>query len=87
MACGVPCVVTDVGDAAHVVGETGFVVAPRDPAAMASAWSELLEMPAEKRGVLGENARQRMAQLFSIEGIARQYESLYRDIGSKAQSS
>jgi glycosyltransferase involved in cell wall biosynthesis len=87
MACGVPCAVTGVGDAAYIVGDTGLVTPPRQPAAMATAWSQLLQLPAEKRRALGDDARQRVAQLFSIEGVARQYESLYCGIASTPQSS
>ena len=42
MACGVPCVVTDVGDSGWIIADTGLVIPPRDPEAMASAWRELL---------------------------------------------
>ena len=38
MACGVPCVVTDVGDSAWVVGSTGKVLPPRNSMALAEAW-------------------------------------------------
>jgi glycosyltransferase involved in cell wall biosynthesis len=42
MACGVPVVATDSGDTARLIGETGLVVAPRDPAALADAWATVL---------------------------------------------
>src|SRR5207247_9645105 len=42
MACGVPCVVTDVGDAKRIVGDFGEVVAPGDPSALAREWSRSL---------------------------------------------
>lgn len=80
MACGVPCVVTDVGDSALIVGGTGRVVPPRNPAALAAAWEELLRMPSAERSRLGSAARQRIQEHYSIEQVAGQYEALYSSI-------
>jgi glycosyltransferase involved in cell wall biosynthesis len=43
MACGVPCVVTDVGDSAWTVGETGVVVPPGDAEALARGIESVLD--------------------------------------------
>lgn len=77
MSCGVPCAVTDVGDSAWVVGETGRVVPPRNPEALCAAWRELVEMGTAARRDLGMRARQRIKDQFSIEMIVRQYEEVY----------
>lgn len=79
MACGVPCVVTDVGDSAHIVGDAGVVVAPRDPAAIAAPVARLLSDSAE-RSRLGAQARSRVARLFQIESVATDYATLYDEI-------
>ncbi len=80
MSCGVCCVVTDVGESAQLVADTGCVVPPRDPAAMASAWRSLLELSEEERTRLGARARERIVEEFSIERVASLYESLYRSV-------
>ena len=79
MACGVPCVVTDVGDSALMVGDTGRVVPPKDAPALAEGWLELIELESEARQALGVRARQRIEQHYSIAAIVRRYENLYAD--------
>lgn len=80
MACSVPCVVTDVGDSALLVGDTGLVVPPGNPDALAKALGELLEMGAEMRSRLGAAARKRIEGYFGLPGIAARYEELYREV-------
>lgn len=87
MACGVPCVTTDVGDAAYIVGETGRVVPPRQPEALAEALRELIEDGPERRAALGAAARRRVAEYFDLPGVAARYEGLYRDIVRSPRSS
>jgi glycosyltransferase involved in cell wall biosynthesis len=88
MAAGVPCVVTDVGDSAWIVGETGRIVPPRDPEALARAWMSLLELPTEARAALGAAARDRIKNHFSLPVVVARYAELYNDIvGVSAGSS
>jgi glycosyltransferase involved in cell wall biosynthesis len=77
MSCGVPCVVTDVGDARDVVGETGVTVPPRDPAALAAGLSQLVALSSDDRSELGVRARRRAQERFSLNAVVRLYEELY----------
>ena len=69
MATGVPCVVTDVGDSAWIVGDTGRVALPGDAAALAAALKELLDLSPAARAALGERARARIKDNFSLESL------------------
>lgn len=80
MACGVPCAVTDVGDAADIVGELGRVVASDDMAGLAAAVAELLALPAPARQRLSSQVRQTIRQRFDIAVVARRYEDEYRSM-------
>lgn len=86
MCCGVPCVVTDVGDAALIVGQTGIVVPPRNPQALAAAWRAMLEMGREGRRPLGIAARQRISERFDIAEITGQYEHLFEELAHSARA-
>jgi glycosyltransferase involved in cell wall biosynthesis len=83
MASGVPCVVTDVGDSGFLVGETGRVVPPCSPEALARGWEELLELGPEGRKRLGHAARERIERHFSLSQVAAQYSQLWRHIVSR----
>ncbi len=78
LACAVPCVSTDVGDAADIIGEAGRVVPRSSPDRLAAAILDLLDMGAEGRGVLGAAGRRRVEERFSMPAVARQYVALYR---------
>jgi glycosyltransferase involved in cell wall biosynthesis len=83
MACGTPCAVTNVGESAQVVGDTGIVVPPKEPRLLAEACEQILALPAESRRHLGLQARRRIEALFSLEATVAQYAALYETAAGK----
>jgi glycosyltransferase involved in cell wall biosynthesis len=77
MSCGVPCVVTDVGDSGRLVGDTGIVVPPRDPEQLASGIARLLDLPRQDRELLGAKARARVISEYSLSDVVASFSSLY----------
>jgi len=77
MSCGVPCVVTDVGDAAAIVGDTGMVVPRRSPAQLADA---LLRMAASVRHQLNTYPRKRIVEAYSLEWMVLETENVLKDM-------
>ncbi len=69
MACERVCVATDVGDSARIVGSTGWVVPPRDPEALANAWTAALRLAPHERASRGLAARARIEAEFSLESM------------------
>jgi len=84
MACAIPCVTTDVGDAAQLVGATGRVVPAGDADALATAWLELVHLGPEGRRQLGAAARDRIETHFSQAATAARYAELYRQLAVPA---
>ncbi len=82
MACGVPCVVTDVGDSARLVGDTGLVVPPGNPEALAAAWLDLLALDPGERAALGARARRRIEEHYALSAAVGRYEALYERVGA-----
>jgi glycosyltransferase involved in cell wall biosynthesis len=76
MACGVSCVVTDVGDSAVIVGSSGLVVPVGDVDALQAAWAQLLDLPRERRCELARAARERIVNEYSLEALARKTEAV-----------
>lgn len=75
------CVVTDVGDAAKIVGEEGVVVPARNAEALASGIEKALGIwqspQLESRLTLGA---ERIAKLYSLETMVKNYQGLWRDV-------
>ena len=80
MASGLPCVVTDVGDAGWLVGDAGRVAPPRDAEALAAALGELLALGFAGRQDLGRLARERVAGHFSLARSVAAYQAVYDGI-------
>jgi glycosyltransferase involved in cell wall biosynthesis len=77
MACGTHCVVTDVGDSAVIVGGTGVVVPPGDPAAMADGWRRAL------RATPGPHfpaPRDRIVEEYSLGRLIERTEAVLYDL-------
>lgn len=77
MACGVPCVATDVGDATAIIGDTGRLVPPGDSDAIARACRELLS--SQPRAV-GIRARARIEREFGVERLVLRSETALRSV-------
>jgi glycosyltransferase involved in cell wall biosynthesis len=82
MACGVPVVVTDVGDAATLVADIDRVVVPGNPEALAASMQAVLSLPADTRIALGENDRARIASQYSDAAVAARYSEIYRGLAA-----
>lgn len=83
MSCAVPCVATNVGDTAYLLGSGGIAVPPRDPTALAEACVRLLQMSKEDRSRIGMLGRTRILEEFSIDRIVARYEGIYAQLSEK----
>jgi glycosyltransferase involved in cell wall biosynthesis len=82
MATGRPQVCTNVGGVAEAVGDAGFVVPPRDHAAVASACVKLLQ-DSELRHRAGQIARRRVLERFTLDQWNLAYRAMYDELVAK----
>lgn len=80
MLCGIPCVVTNIGDSASIVGEEGVVVKPGSPSAVAEAWDFILGLEPAVRATRVLAGRSRIVRDFSMASVVRRYEQVYLDV-------
>lgn len=78
MACGTPCISTDVGDAAAIICDTGWIVPTRDPQAMADAIGKALEeLNGPGWATRRDGARRRIESRFSIGQMVENYRAVW----------
>ena len=77
MATGIPCVVTDVGDAAIIVGDTGIIVPPKDPVSLAKGLAHYVKSFEKNKSNYSQSAYNRINDHFQIDNIINQYDNLY----------
>ena len=80
MACAVPCVATNVGDCAEIVGNPKLIIPVNDDVALVKAWHHLVDLGPAQRRELGIEARQRISERYALPRIARMYEDLYTEL-------
>jgi glycosyltransferase involved in cell wall biosynthesis len=77
MGTGLPCIVTDVGDAALIVGDCGAVVPPEDSQQLAIEMIRLAQLSTAKLQAIGRRSRDRAKQNYSLSAAMLQYQELY----------
>jgi glycosyltransferase involved in cell wall biosynthesis len=82
MACGLPAIATDVGDAKFIVGDTGLVVPPEDPVALAAGIHTLAGESAAARAERGARARARIVENFALADAVERHVQLYASLAS-----
>lgn len=80
MASGVPAIATDVGDCAWLLGDRQMVVEPGNVDGLAKLAASLLCLPQEARRQLGERARRRVVERFSLNAYVDSHLSLYEEV-------
>lgn len=78
MSCERVVVATDSGGVKEVVGEAGYLVKPRDSGALISAIEQALSLSDAERKAMGEAARARVIEKFSLAVTAGRYLAVYR---------
>jgi glycosyltransferase involved in cell wall biosynthesis len=84
MACGTPCVTTDVGEASFIVGNSGWIVPPKNSIRLAKALEKsLIEIGTKKWNKRRNKARKRIKENFDIFKMIASYNNLWSNVNNK----
>lgn len=83
MSCQVPCVSTDVGDSAHIIGDTSLIVPPHNPESLANTLITLAKASQMSRQKISHAARLRIQTNFPLATMVQRYEDLYKRVYSQ----
>tara|TARA_A100001011_G_C14200499_1_gene795447 strand:- start:5 stop:1132 length:1128 start_codon:yes stop_codon:yes gene_type:complete len=84
MACGTPCVVTDVGDASLIVGKTGWIVPPNNPRKLAKFLELAINQIGKKNWTKKcKKVRLRVEKKFDISNMIILYNKLWSKVCKK----
>jgi len=81
-ACALPSVATDVPGTRNVIvdGQTGWLAPAGDTTALGAAMARMMQAPRDERKAMGEHARQRVVEHFSLGAVLDQWEALYEEL-------
>ncbi|MFO1496837.1 MAG: glycosyltransferase [Verrucomicrobiota bacterium] len=80
MACGVPCASTDVGDAAHIVGDSGWIVRPGAERELSGAILAAMKEPETEKVARRRRARTRIESEFSLGRMVEAYQLVWNSL-------
>jgi glycosyltransferase involved in cell wall biosynthesis len=88
-ACAVPAVATDVPGTREAVddGQTGILAEAGSAAALEGAMTRLMRKSPKERRAMGERARKRITERYSLESVLDRWETLYRELLDRNPSS
>jgi glycosyltransferase involved in cell wall biosynthesis len=86
MACGTPCVVTDVGDAVDIVGEAGLYATVGDENALARGWMTLIAESPKDKAARATACRARIVENFSVATMVGAHQDLYQQLSETTVS-
>ena len=83
MACGTPCITTDVGDAKDIIGETGVCVPKKDPMLLAQGILAAIHWESKLYEEKSYMARKRIVEYYSLDKVVNRYFDVYDEVMKK----
>ena len=85
MATALPCIASGVSDVPMILSDTGIIVQPGDPEELYAAMVRLADMSPELRAAMGERARNRLLQNFTMTKNIATYTQMYISLANESQ--